>query len=62
MDALFLTAVINGILAPFLLVGVLFVACDSVIMQNQTSPMIARVAVIIATVGMFGAGAALFIL
>ena len=61
-DALFLTAVINGILAPLLLVGVLFVACDRVIMQNQPSPLLARVAVIIATAGMFGAAAALFLL
>jgi NRAMP (natural resistance-associated macrophage protein)-like metal ion transporter len=62
MDALFLTAVINGILAPFLLVGILFVACDRVIMQNQPSTMISRIAVIAATLGMFGAAAALFLL
>jgi len=62
MDALFLTAVINGILAPFLLVGILIVACDRAIMQNQPSPWLARVAVGITTVAMFGAGAALFFL
>jgi Mn2+/Fe2+ NRAMP family transporter len=62
MDALFLTAVINGILAPFLLVGILIVACDRVIMQNQPSSMLSRVTVFIAIVGMFGAAIALFVL
>jgi NRAMP (natural resistance-associated macrophage protein)-like metal ion transporter len=62
MDALFLTAVINGILAPFLLVGVLLVACDRIIMQNQPSSLLARVAVGLATLGMFGAAIALFVL
>ncbi len=62
MDALFLTAVINGVLAPFLLVGILAVACDHAIMQNQPSSMLARVAVAITTLGMFGAAAALFFL
>jgi NRAMP (natural resistance-associated macrophage protein)-like metal ion transporter len=62
MDALFLTAVINGILAPFLLVGILIVACDSSIMQKQTSSWLARIAVGITTVAMFGAALALFLL
>jgi NRAMP (natural resistance-associated macrophage protein)-like metal ion transporter len=62
MDALFLTAVINGVLAPFLLVGILIVACDRGIMQNQPSSMLARVAVAVTTVGMFGAAIALFVL
>jgi Mn2+/Fe2+ NRAMP family transporter len=62
MDALFLTAVINGVLAPFLLIGVLMVASDKVIMQNQPSPWTARIAVAVTTLGMFGAAAALFFL
>jgi NRAMP (natural resistance-associated macrophage protein)-like metal ion transporter len=62
MDALFLTAVINGILAPFLLVGILIVACDRVIMQNQPSSMVSRVVVAVTTLGMFGAAVALFVL
>jgi NRAMP (natural resistance-associated macrophage protein)-like metal ion transporter len=60
MDALFFTAVINGILAPFILVGVLWVACDKVIMHKQTSSWLARSAVGIATLGMFIAGVAIF--
>jgi NRAMP (natural resistance-associated macrophage protein)-like metal ion transporter len=62
MDALFLTAVINGILAPFLLVGILVVACDRVIMQNQPSSWLARAAVALTTLGMFAAAVALFVL
>lgn len=62
MDALFLTAVINGILAPFLLVGILAVACDHIIMQNQPSSMLARIVVAVTTLGMFGAAFALFLL
>ena len=60
MDALFLTAVINGILAPFLLVGILLVACDKVIMHNKTSSWLARITVGVTTLGMFVAAAALF--
>jgi NRAMP (natural resistance-associated macrophage protein)-like metal ion transporter len=61
MDALFWTAVINGLLAPFVLVGVLLVACDSVVMHNQPSSMLARVVVGITTAGMFAAGVAIFL-
>ena len=60
MDALFLTAVINGLLAPFLLVGILWVACDSVIMQGQPSSWLARIAVAVATLGMFAAAIGVF--
>jgi len=61
MDALFLTAVINGILAPFLLVGILWVASDSQIMQKQPSSILVRIIVAITTLGMFGAAIALFL-
>ena len=62
VDALFLTAVINGILAPPLLVGILLVACDRKIMLNQTSSMLGRIVVGITTVGMAFAAIALFTL
>jgi Mn2+/Fe2+ NRAMP family transporter len=62
VDALFWTAVINGVLAPFLLVGILLVACDRTIMQNQPSSMLGRVVVGVTTVGMFAAAIALFTL
>jgi NRAMP (natural resistance-associated macrophage protein)-like metal ion transporter len=60
-DALFLTAVINGVLAPFLLVGILWVACDHVIMRGQPSSWLARIAVGVTTFGMFGAAVAIFL-
>jgi NRAMP (natural resistance-associated macrophage protein)-like metal ion transporter len=62
MDALFLTAVINGMLAPFLLVGILLVACDRGIMQNQPSSWLSRIVVSVATLGMFAAAVAFFVL
>jgi NRAMP (natural resistance-associated macrophage protein)-like metal ion transporter len=62
VKALFWTAVINGVLAPFLLVGVLFVASDRKIMQGQPSSWLSRIIVGITTIVMFGAAAAMFIL
>jgi len=61
MDALFWSAVINGLLAPFVLIGVLLVACDSVLMRNQRSSMLARIVVGITTAAMFAAGIAIFL-
>jgi len=45
VKALFCTAVINGVLAPFLLIGILVVACSRQLMQNQPSSMLSRVVV-----------------
>lgn len=61
MDALFLSAVINGLLAPFVLVGILLVACDNVLMRHQRSSLPAQIAVGITTAGMFAAGIAIFL-
>ena len=61
MDALFWSAVINGLLAPFVLVGILLVACDTLLMRNQPSSMPARITVGLTTVGMFAAGIAIFL-
>jgi Mn2+/Fe2+ NRAMP family transporter len=55
------SAVFNGLLAPFVLVGILLVACDSVLMQNQRSSMLARITFGITTIGMFAAGIAIFL-
>jgi NRAMP (natural resistance-associated macrophage protein)-like metal ion transporter len=60
MDALFWTAVINGVLAPFLLVGILMVASDRQIMRGQPSSLLGRVVVGITAIGMFVAAGALF--
>ena len=62
VKALFWTAVINGLLAPFLLVGILFVACDRNLMQDQPSSMLSRVVVVITTIAMFAAAIGMFVL
>jgi NRAMP (natural resistance-associated macrophage protein)-like metal ion transporter len=59
--ALFWTAVINGLLAPFLLTGILMVACDSKIMCKQPSSLLGRWVVIVTVVIMFAAGAGMFL-
>ena len=60
VKALFWTAVINGVLAPFLLVGILIAASNRKLMKNQPSPWLLRIAVGITIILMFGAGAARF--
>ena len=58
--ALFWSAVVNGLLAPFLLIGVLVVAGDRKLMEGQPSPRASRIVVgvtaalmIAAAIGMF---------
>lgn len=62
IKALFWTAIINGLLAPFLLVGILLVASDSAIMKNQPSSLLGRVAVSITILLMTVAAIAMFML
>jgi NRAMP (natural resistance-associated macrophage protein)-like metal ion transporter len=62
VKALFWTAVVNGVLAPFLLVGVLVVASDPKLMNGQPSSWTARVAVGVITLVMFAAAGAMFLL
>jgi NRAMP (natural resistance-associated macrophage protein)-like metal ion transporter len=62
VKALFWTAVINGVLAPFLLVAILYVACDRKLMQGQPSSMLSRVVVAITTIAMFAAAIGMFVL
>jgi Mn2+/Fe2+ NRAMP family transporter len=62
VKALFWTAIINGLLAPFLLVGILIAASDRKLMQNQPSSWLSRIVVGITILIMFGAGAAMFVL
>lgn len=59
VKALYWTAVINGLLAPFLLVGILIVARDKKLMQGQPSSRLGWTVVAIATVAMFAAGIAM---
>jgi Mn2+/Fe2+ NRAMP family transporter len=62
LKALFYTAVINGVLAPFLLVGILVAASDHKLMRGQPSSWLSRIIVGVTVVVMFGAAAAMFIL
>lgn len=61
VKALYWTAVINGLLAPFLLVAILVVASDKKIMQGQPSSRLGWTVVAITTVAMFAAGVAMFV-
>ena len=58
---LFWTAVINGLLAPFLLIGVLVVARDHKIMHGQPSSRASQSVVFLTILVMFGAAIAMFI-
>ncbi len=59
---LYWTAVINGLLAPFLLIGILIVASDRKLMQNQPSSVLSRVVLGLTTLAMTLAGIAMFVL
>jgi NRAMP (natural resistance-associated macrophage protein)-like metal ion transporter len=61
VKALFWTAIINGLLAPFLLVGILYVASDRKLMLNQPSSILSRIVVTILTLVMFGAAIGMFV-
>jgi Mn2+/Fe2+ NRAMP family transporter len=61
VKALYWTAVINGLLAPFLLIGVLLAAADRKLMRGQPSPMLGRVVVGFTALAMFAAGIAMFV-
>jgi NRAMP (natural resistance-associated macrophage protein)-like metal ion transporter len=62
VKALYWTAVINGLLSPFLLVAILVVAADKKLMQGQPSSRMGFAVVAIATVAMFTAGVAMFVM
>lgn len=60
--ALFWSAVVNGVLAPVLLAGILLVASDRAIMAGQPSSPLGRVAVGATALLMAGAAVAMFVL
>ena len=62
VKALYWTAVINGLLAPFLLVAILVVASDGKLMQGQPSSRLGWTVVAVTTVAMFVAGIAMFVM
>jgi NRAMP (natural resistance-associated macrophage protein)-like metal ion transporter len=61
IKALFWSAVVNGLLAPFLLVCVFLLASDSNVMLGQPSSRVTRVVVALTTVLMFGAAIGMFV-
>jgi len=61
MRALFWTAVMNGILAPFLLIGILAIATDKTIMQGQPSSPLSVFVVSLTTLLMFAAAIGMFV-
>ena len=60
--ALYLTAVLNGLLAPFLLIGILIVASDSKLMVGQPSSKLGISVVAFTTLAMFAAAIGMFVL
>jgi Mn2+/Fe2+ NRAMP family transporter len=62
IQALYWSAVLNGLLAPFLLVGILVIACDRTRMQGQPSSMVSRIAVGLTAALMFAAAVGMFVL
>ena len=61
VKALYWTAVINGLLAPFLMVAILIVAADKKLMRGQPSSRLGWFVVAITTIAMFVAGVAMFV-
>jgi NRAMP (natural resistance-associated macrophage protein)-like metal ion transporter len=62
IKALFGASVINGVLAPFLLVGILVVASNRKLMQRQPSPWLSRIVVgFTAAIMLIAAGAMFFL-
>jgi len=61
IKALFWSAVVNGLLAPFLLVAILIVACDRELMNGQPSSQLSRWIVGLTTAVMFAAAIGMFV-
>lgn len=61
LKALYWSAVVNGLLAPFLLVGILVVGTDRKLMRNQPIPIASLLAVGLATLLMFAAAIGMFV-
>jgi Mn2+/Fe2+ NRAMP family transporter len=62
IKALFWSAILNGLLAPFLLAAILIVATDRKLMRNHPIPLITIVLISIATCAMIGAALGMFLL
>jgi Mn2+/Fe2+ NRAMP family transporter len=62
IKALFWAAVLNGLLAPFLLAGILIVATDRKLMRDNPTPLLTTVLVAVTTFAMIGAALGMFLL
>ena len=62
ISALYWTAILNGVLAPFLLIGVVLVASDRNVMAGQPSSKTSLVVVSMTALLMFAAAVGLFVL
>jgi NRAMP (natural resistance-associated macrophage protein)-like metal ion transporter len=61
VQALYWTAVINGLLSPVLLLGIIFASLDRRVMKNQPSSIPSVVVVSVATLLMLGAAVGMFV-
>jgi Mn2+/Fe2+ NRAMP family transporter len=59
--ALYWASILNGLLAPVLLIGMVVVASDRRIMHNQCSSLLARTIVGIAALLMLGVAVGMFV-
>lgn len=59
--ALYWTAVIDGLLAPFLMVAILIAATNRRVMKDQPSSFSSAAVVSVATLLMFGAAIGMFV-
>jgi Mn2+/Fe2+ NRAMP family transporter len=62
IKALFGAAVLNGLLAPFLLSAILIVATDRTLMRNHPVPLVTTLLVAVTTLAMLGAALCMFLL
>ena len=61
MKALYWSAIVNGVLAPFVLIGILIVASDRKIMRQQPSSVLSRLTIGATALAMFAAAAGVFV-
>jgi Mn2+/Fe2+ NRAMP family transporter len=61
IDALYWTAIINGVLAPVLLAGLIIAAADHAVMQGQPSSRLNRTVVSVTAIAMLGAAVGMFV-
>jgi Mn2+/Fe2+ NRAMP family transporter len=61
VKALFWTAILNGLLAPFLLIGILILTSDKKLMNKQPGSKLSWFVVLLTTLVMFAAAIGMFI-